>query len=117
MPSADEFRSVAQILLDRVPEGTDISAIELTLPDAHWRVAVRTLTPGHVIGRRGATADAIRSAMAEQLDDARLQFTIEEVRGPGPPPAGPPDGGDREPRNPAPDPPASRVAIEEPNEA
>lgn len=117
MPSASEFRSVAQIVLDRVPEGTDISAIELTFPDAHWRVAVRTLTPGHVIGRRGATADAIRTAMAEQLDDAGLQLNIEEVRGPGAPPAGPPDGGDREPRNPPPTAPASTLAIEEPNEA
>jgi len=117
VPSAKEFRSVAQLLLDRVSDGTDISAIELTFPDAHWRVVVRTLTPGHVIGRRGATADAIRTAMAEQLDDARLQLNIEEFRGPGAPPAGPPDGGDREPRSPLPAAPASTLAIEEPNGA
>src|SRR3954447_3981848 len=83
MTRADEFRSVTEILLNHVPDGTDISAIDLTFPDGHWRVRVRTTTPGQVIGRRGATADAIRAAMAEQLDDPRLQLNIEEAPGPG----------------------------------
>ena len=36
-----------------LPEGTDISAIELTIRDGQRMVSVRTLTPGHVIGRGG----------------------------------------------------------------
>jgi ribosomal protein S3 len=82
---AKEFRLVAEILLDHVPDGTDISAIELTFPDDHWMVCVRTLTPGHVIGRRGATADALRAAIAERLGDPRLQLNIVEVGGPASP--------------------------------
>jgi predicted RNA-binding protein YlqC (UPF0109 family) len=111
---AKEFRLVAEVLLDHVPDGTDISAIELTFPDGHWRVCVRTLTPGHVIGRRGATADAVRAAIAEQLGDSRLQLNIVEAGGPAAPPPAPP-GGDREPRKPRPAAPASGLAIEEPN--
>ena len=113
MPTAETFRSVAEILLDHVPEGTDISAIEVTYPDAHWRVLVRTFTPGRVIGRRGATADAIRSAMAEQLDDPRLRLEVHEAPGPGDPPPGPP-AGDREPRTPSPAAPTTELAMEEP---
>lgn len=113
MPSAKEFRLVAEVLLDHVPDGTDISAIELTFPDGHWRVCVRTLTPGHVIGRRGATADAVRAAIAEQLGDRRLRLDIVETGGPGAPPPAPPRG-DREPRNPRPAAPAGSVAVEDP---
>jgi ribosomal protein S3 len=105
---------VAEVLLDHVPDGTDISAIELTLPGGHWRVCVRTQTPGHVIGRRGSTADAVRAAIAEHLGDPHLQFNIVEAGGPGAPPPAPP-GGDREPRKPRPAAPASALAIEEPN--
>jgi ribosomal protein S3 len=96
VPGADEFRLVAEILQDHVPDGTDISAIELTFPGDHWMVCVRTLTPGHVIGRRGVTADALRSAIAERLNDPRLQLNIVEVGGTGGPRPAPP-GGDREP--------------------
>lgn len=104
---------VADVLLDHVPDGTDISAIELTLHDGHWRVCVRTLTPGHVIGRRGTTADAVRAAIAEQLGDTHLQLNIVEAGGPGPPPA--PPAGDREPKKPRQPGPASALAIEEPD--
>jgi ribosomal protein S3 len=90
VPSAEEFRSVTEILLDGVPAETDIASVELAYPDSHWMVRVRTRTPGRVIGRRGATADALRSAMAEKLDDGRLQLNIEEAGGPGDPPSGPP---------------------------
>ena len=114
MPGAKEFRLVAEVLLDHVPDGTDISAIELTLPNGHWSVCVRTLTPGRVIGRRGATADAVRAAIADQLGDPHLQLTIVEGGGPGAPPPAPP-GGEREPRKPRPAAPARALAIEEPN--
>lgn len=114
MPGAKEFRLVAEVLLDHLPDGKDISAIELTVPDGHWRVRVRTLTPGHVIGRRGATADAVRAAIAEQLGDPRVRLDIVETGGPGDPPPAPP-GGDREPRNPRPAAPASSAAVDEPN--
>ncbi len=86
MAGAEEFRLVAEILLDHVPDGTDISAIELTIPDGQWMVCVRTLTPGHVIGRRGATADALRAAIAERLGEPHLQLNIVEAGGPGAPP-------------------------------
>jgi predicted RNA-binding protein YlqC (UPF0109 family) len=114
VPSAETFRSVAAILLDHVPDGTEISAIEVTSPDAHWRVSVRTSTPGRVIGRRGATADAIRSAMAQQLHDSRLQLNIVEGPAPGDPPRHPP-AGDREPREPPPAAPTAGLAMDEPN--
>lgn len=79
---------VAEVLLDHVPNGTDISAIELTLPDGHWRVCVRTLTPGHVIGRRGATADAVRVAIAEKLGYSPSAARDRRDRRPGRPSAG-----------------------------
>jgi predicted RNA-binding protein YlqC (UPF0109 family) len=102
VPSAEEFRSVADVLLDRVPAETDISSVGLGFPDGHWLVRVRTRTPGRVIGRRGATADALRSALAEKLGDPGLRLNIEEAGGPGEPPPGPPPAGDREPRRPTP---------------
>ena len=111
MASREEFRAVADILLNHVPEETDVSAVDLTFPDAHWRVRVRTTTPGRVIGRRGATADAIRAAMAAHLGDPRLQLNIEEGGAPGAPPPGPP-GGDREPRKPPPAAPSAATQSE-----
>jgi predicted RNA-binding protein YlqC (UPF0109 family) len=116
VPSAKEFHLVAEVLLGHVPDGTDISAIRLTFSDGHWRVCLQTRTPGRVIGRRGATADAIRAALAEQLDDSRLQVNIEEAGGPGAPPPGPPTG-DREPRKPRPAAPTTALAMEEPNQS
>ena len=116
MACLEEFRSVAEILLDHVPAETDISSVELVFPESRWQVRVRTRTPGLVIGRRGARADAIRSAMAEKLRDVSLQLNIEEAGGPGEPPPGPPPAGDREPKAPTPAAPADRLAVETPSE-
>lgn len=49
VPSAEEFRSVADILLGGVPADTDISSVGLASPDDHWLVTIRTRTPGRVI--------------------------------------------------------------------
>ena len=42
MPGAKEFRLVAEVLLDHVPDGTDIFAIELSFADDQWRVRADT---------------------------------------------------------------------------
>jgi hypothetical protein len=111
VPSAEDFRSVADVLLDGVPADTDISSVGLGFPDGHWLVGVRTRTPGRVIGRRGATADALRAALAEELSDPQLKLDIAEAGRPGDPPAGSPPAGTREPRRPTPTAPADRLAI------
>ncbi len=116
MPGVEEFRSVAEILLDRVPAQTDIASVELAFPDDHWQVRVRTRTPRRLIGRRGANADAIRSALAERLGDARLTLTILEAGGPGERPPGSAPTGDREPRTPTPAAPADGLAVETPHD-
>ena len=76
---ADDFRIVVETLLEHVAADTDIAAVEMTRSGERWRVDVRTRTPGRVIGRRGATADAVRASMAERLGDPHLQVNIAEV--------------------------------------
>ena len=113
MAGADEFRIVVETLLEGVAADTDIASVEITRAGARRRVDVRTRTPGRVIGRRGATADAIRSSMAERLGDPQLQMNIVEVVDDDDPPPDRP-AGDREPRRPTPGGPRTAAALDQP---
>jgi ribosomal protein S3 len=104
---------VIEVLAETTPDNTDLSSIDLETVDGRNVVTVRTRTPGLLIGRRGATADTIRAAMAERLRDPALQVNVSEVRPPEPPLA--PPSGVREPRDPLPDAPSTSTAIGEPD--
>ena len=60
MATAEEFERVVAALTEAVPDGIDLTAIELHSTDRGLRVDVLTREPGRLIGRRGMTADAIR---------------------------------------------------------
>ena len=49
----------------------------VVVPDGDaWVVHLHTLQPGHVIGRRGETADAIRASLVEITQQDRLRLNI-----------------------------------------
>jgi predicted RNA-binding protein YlqC (UPF0109 family) len=77
------------------------------------RVDITTGRPGRIIGRRGATADALRARIAEHLRVTDVQLNIVETRsGPGEPPREPPGAaGLREPRRPRPGGPPTSDAL------
>jgi ribosomal protein S3 len=79
--SAAELRLVAEVIVDHVPEDADISGIAVA--EGRRRiVTIRTATVGRVIGRGGASVQAIRDALAQRLDDPELQVNVLEDRGP-----------------------------------
>ncbi len=92
MVRADEFAWISAVLSEFTP-GADIGRVELKGGGAERRVVtVATRTPGELIGRRGATADAIRAALAQRFADERLQLNILEIPEDPPPSRGPADG-------------------------
>jgi ribosomal protein S3 len=114
VPDAEEFRVVIDALLEAIPAGADVSAIEARTLDGHRVVIVRTLTPASFVGRRGSVANAIRTALSEKLDDPGLKLNIIEERGPPDDPSPGPPSGVREPRTPLPDSPSTSASIAEP---
>ena len=107
-PTLTELSQVAHTL--RSLAGADVQAkgIDVRLVGSSYRVDIVTAQPGRVIGRRGATADQIRSALATLLDDPALQLNIQEA--PFEPPPSPPPAGVREPRRPGPSGPSALAA-------
>ena len=94
MARADEFGWISAVLSEFAPNA-DIGRIELKDGGAGSRlVTVATRTPGRLIGRRGATSDAVRSALAERFADSRLQLIIMEIRDDLPPDGGADGPGD-----------------------
>jgi ribosomal protein S3 len=81
-----------------LPDDADLSAVDVESDD-DVTVVLHTRTPGLLIGRRGATADAIRSKLQDVVDDGVVRLNIREV-GSDDPPA--PPSGVREPRRPPP---------------
>jgi predicted RNA-binding protein YlqC (UPF0109 family) len=113
MTSSEEFASAVAVVADHVPADADVTSLEMARTGGNWRLTLRTSTPGRVIGRRGATADALRAALAERLGDPGLTLNIAEARPPGDGPA-PPPAGDREPRLPRPSAPHTAAEADEP---
>jgi predicted RNA-binding protein YlqC (UPF0109 family) len=70
-----------------------------SLPDGMLRVSLTTPEPGRFIGRRGATADALRARLANDLA-REVQLNLLESRLQAPPLE--PPSGVREPRRPRP---------------
>lgn len=92
MARADEFAWVSAVLSELTPDA-DIGRIELKGDGAAKRVVtVATRTPGRLIGRRGATADAVRAVLAERFSDDQLQLNIMEMPDDPPPDRGHGDG-------------------------
>jgi ribosomal protein S3 len=89
MATADEVALVAAVLARAVPAGADVGAIGVRWIDGGLQVAVTTSDPGRLIGRRGATADAIRQALADEFGGVDVQLEVHEAQGP-PPPQWPP---------------------------
>ncbi len=92
MALADEFVLISAVLSEFTPSA-DIGRVELKGGGAERRVVtVATRTPGQLIGRRGATADAIRAALAQRFADDLLQLNILEMPEDLPPGRGLADG-------------------------
>jgi len=98
MPKPDEYAEVVAVLSESVRESADLSMIELDVTDIGRVVTVRTRTPGALIGRRGATADALRTKLADELGDPALRLNLIGE----PPGQSPEQSGLREPRRPPP---------------
>jgi small subunit ribosomal protein S3 len=79
-----EFGKVLEALLASVPSDADIQAVGFDEGRQPPRVDLWTATPGAIIGRRGATADAIRLAISQRLG-REAQLNIRE-QSPGEPP-------------------------------
>lgn len=101
MTSPQEFGTAVAVVGAHLPADADVTSLEMARTEGNWRLTLRTSTPGRVIGRGGATADALRAALAEHLGDPGLRLNIVEARPRGDGPAAPP-AGDREPRLPRP---------------
>ncbi len=92
MARADEFAWISAVLSEFTP-GADIGRVELKGGGVEGCVVtVATRTPGQLIGRRGATADAIRATLAQRFGDDRLQLNILEIPEDPPPGRGLADG-------------------------
>ena len=72
-----KIRSMLQTKLDRA----GIARIEIERTKDRVRVDIHTARPGIVIGRRGAEAENIRTAL-EQLTSKQIQLNILEVKNP-----------------------------------
>jgi ribosomal protein S3 len=96
MATADEVASVATVLARAVPAGADVGAIGVRWIDGGLQVAVTTSDPGRLIGRRGATADAIRQALADEFGGVEVQLVVHEAEE-TPPPRWPPYDEDEPP--------------------
>jgi small subunit ribosomal protein S3 len=59
-----------------------ISRIEVERSRDRVRVDVHTARPGMVIGRRGATADQIRSQLSTLTKNPKIQLNIQEIKQP-----------------------------------
>ena len=60
-----------------------MSALAYATEGDHWVVHLHTFRPGPVIGPRGATAQALRTALVELTDDAKLRLNLVEHHGRG----------------------------------
>ena len=93
MAAPGEFAEVSAVLAELAPPDAEILALEVRQVGAgHRIVTVQTRTAIRLIGRHGATADALRAALAERLDDARLQLNVLEAPDDLPPDQRPPEG-------------------------
>ncbi len=93
MAAPGEFAEVSAVLAELAPPDADIRALEVRQGDAGRRiVTVQTRTAIRLMGRRGTTADALRAALAEHLDDEHLQLNILEAPDDLPPDQRPPEG-------------------------
>jgi predicted RNA-binding protein YlqC (UPF0109 family) len=99
-PTVLTLRRVAEVFGALVGTDARATAISIGRHGHALRVDVSTPEPGRFIGRRGATADEVRAALADLLGDPDLQLNIVEVSEEGPPLD--PPAGVREPRRPGP---------------
>lgn len=92
MATADAFGRISAVLSVLVPDA-ELTGIGLDEGDGRCRVVTLwTRAPGRLVGRRGATADGLRAALAERLEDDRLKLIIRETPEPLPPDPRPPEG-------------------------
>jgi hypothetical protein len=96
VPIWDKWGQVLNGLSETVPPEAVITSLDVA--DDLSRVTLWTRTPGLVIGRRGETADRIRSGLSESIGSPIQLFIYESKE----PPEEPPSGGVRQPVSPFP---------------
>ena len=74
-----ELAVVADVLVEHLPDDLDVSALEISLDGDRRIVHVRTRTANRFLVDGAAVIEAVRSALAEELADPRLQLNIEEL--------------------------------------
>jgi hypothetical protein len=80
-----EFGKVLEELLASVPGDADVQAVGFDEGRQPPRVELWTGTPGAIIGRRDATADAIRLALSQRLGrDTQLNIREQSLGEPPP---------------------------------
>ena len=89
-----------------IPPSAAIVSVEVVEDSSS--VTIWTCTPGIVIGRRGDTADRIRTSLSASIGRP-VQIFIHETKDP---PENPPSVGVREPRTPNPMAPVTAVVVE-----
>jgi predicted RNA-binding protein YlqC (UPF0109 family) len=100
MVTAELFRRVSAAIAVVVEPDTPIDEIRIQdPPTGPLRISLTTSKPGRLIGRRGATADALRARLVDELG-RDVELDILEAP-PQAPPSAPP-AGVREPRRPRP---------------
>lgn len=87
-------RAVLGVLADAWPEDADLARVDVDARRPDWLVVtVWTATPGPAIGRRGATASAIRDRLRAALPARGVALEVRDVGGPDPPSASGADDG------------------------
>jgi ribosomal protein S3 len=78
-------RKLLVALSESLPEGADVSSIGVDSNDA-VNVTLHTHSAGLLIGRQGATADAIRSSLQGVVGERVVKLNIHELGRDDPPP-------------------------------
>lgn len=80
MATVDDYEKVVAAVAQAASGDLDLVAVGVGRTEAGGlQVNLATREPGQLIGRRGATADAIRAALAERFGLSEAQLNVHQV--------------------------------------